>query len=426
MKPREIAFKIVYDVMYNDKFSNIVLENYLNKSNLEIKDRSLVNKIVMGTLQNYLYLENILKNISDIAYSKISKSVRVIILISIYQLIYLDKIPDYAICDEGVSITSKYSGQRSKKFVNAILRKSILIKDDKDTFLELLNKKEYLSIKYSFNMNIINQLYKKYGFNKLEDILKGINDFNNTAIRVNTLKISKENLIKELEEEGFSIKETDITNCLYISNNSNPSHSTLYEKGYYTLMDLGAIQLVNKLRLKENINVLDACAAPGGKTTYISQLMNNTGKIEAYDIHASRVALLKKNIIRMGCNNVECYVNDISIEDKKLHKKYDRILLDVPCSGIGVSKKRPEIKLKYEYKKELIETQKSILESCSKYIKDNGYILYTTCTILPCENELIIDWFIKEYNFKIIEINNIIPSKDNMGFFYCLMERNND
>lgn len=426
MKTREIAFKIVYDVMYNDKYSNIVLENYLNKSNFDIKDRNLVNKIVMGTLQNYLYLENILKNLSEIPYSKISKSIRVIILISMYQLIFLDKVPAYAICNEGVSLASQYEGQRTKKFVNAILRKSISIKDNKEKFLEDLDKKEYLSIKYSFNINIINQIYKKYGFLKVEMILKGISNFDKTSIRINTLKINKKNLVDKLISDGFHVEETDLEECLYISQNTNPSHSYLYEEGYFSLMDLGAIKLTQKLQVKDNMKILDACASPGGKTSYLAQLMNNTGSIYACDIHDTRTSLLKTNVDRLNCENIICETRDMTIEHTDLVDKFDRVLLDVPCSGIGVSKKRPEIKLKYEYDEQLIETQKMLLANCKNYLKENGQILYATCTILPCENELVIDWFIKKYNFKIVKMENILPNQYNMGFFYCLMEKNYD
>jgi len=426
MSVREIAFKTIYDVIYKDKYSNILLENNLNFSNVNNKDRSLINNIVMGTLQNYIYLQYNIKSLSNIPYSKISKSVRVILALSIYQIIFLDRIPMFAICDEGVSLTKKYAGIKSKNFANAILRKAEELKTDKEKYIGILTKKEYLSVKYSFNMNIINQLYKKYGYSKLEQMLQGLNEFEKTSIRINTLKITKTNLIEKLEAEHFNVELSPINDCLYIKGNQNPSHSPLYKEGLFTMMDKGAIEIIQALNTNEDDNILDCCASPGGKTSYMSQLMNNKGHIIACDIHESRTKQLEENLKRMGSNNTTCYTKDMTLNHMHFNNKFDKILLDVPCSGIGVSKKRPEIKIKYEYNEKLIETQKNLLQNSSKYIKEKGKIMYATCTILPCENELVIEWFIKNSNFKIVEMKNIFPTKNNMGFFYCIMEKKND
>jgi len=426
MNIREIAFKTIYDVIYKDKYSNILLENNLNFNNLNHKDRSLVNNIVMGTLQNYIYLQYNIKSLSNISYSKISKSVRVILALSMYQIIFLDRIPMFAICDEGVSLTKKYAGVKSKNFANAILRKAEELKTDKEKYISQLTKKDYLATKYSFNMNIINQLYKKYGYDKLEKMLQALNIFDKTAIRVNTLKTNRTDLISKLEEEHFIVETSSLSDCLYIKGNQNPSHNYLYKEGLFTIMDKGAMEIVKAMEPKENEEILDCCASPGGKTSYISQLMNNEGNIVACDIHESRIKQLEKNIKRMGNKNIKCYTKDMTLNDVHFNGKFDKILLDAPCSGIGVSQKRPEIKMKYEYSETLIETQKQLLENSSKYIKEKGRIMYATCTILPCENELVIEWFTKKNNFKVIKMENLFPTENNMGFFYCLMEKEND
>lgn len=426
MSVREISFQTVYDVLYKDKYSNVLLEINLNKSQFDERDRNLTNNIVMGTLQNYLYLENVIRNLSDISYQKLSKSVRVILAISLYQMIYLDKIPVFAICDEAVNLASRYAGSRSKSFVNAILRKASELEDKQNLFMTGLSRKEYLSIKYSFNMNIINQLYKTLGYERLETMLKAINGYWKTSIRVNRLKIDREELMTRLMEEGFNLSEGTQDDCIFISGHSNPSHSRWYEQGMFTIMDEGAMEIVKVLNPDEDDIVLDACASPGGKTAYLSELMNNHGMIHACDIHESRVSLLKENIARMGCTDVETHVMDMTVNHDEFNDLFDRILLDVPCSGIGVSKKRPEIKLKYEYDEYLLSTQKMILENSIKYLKKEGKMVYATCTVLPCENEMIVKWFVERYPFKIIDMKLIIPSENNMGFFYSLMERKND
>ncbi|MBN2852589.1 MAG: 16S rRNA (cytosine(967)-C(5))-methyltransferase RsmB [Clostridia bacterium] len=426
MSVRELSFQTVYDVMYKDKYSNALLEANLNKSNLNERDRNLANNIVMGTLQNYLYLEHVIAKLSDLSYQKLSKSVKVILTISLYQLFFLDKIPEFAICDEAVNLAARYAGNRSKSFVNAILRKAALMKENQSMFLDQLSKKEYLSIKYSFNMNIINQLYKKYGYDKLESMLKAINEYSKTSIRVNNLKADRDELIRDLRCEGFVIDESEHPDCLYISGHANPSHSRLYHEGKFNLMDKGAMELVLPLEPVEDDVILDACASPGGKTTYLSSLMNNKGEIHACDIHESRVSLLQGNIDRMGSKNIITHVKDMTILENEFFEKFDKILLDVPCSGIGVSKKRPEIKLKYEYDETLLKTQKLLLEQSTHYLKKHGRLLYATCTILPCENEMMMDWFLKNYPFKLVKMEFIMPNENSMGFFYSLMEKIND
>jgi 16S rRNA (cytosine967-C5)-methyltransferase len=341
-------------------------------------------------------------------------------------MIFLDKIPLFAIVDEGVTLTGKYAGKQAKNFVNAILRKAVTIKDDKDQYLNELSVKEYLSVKYSFNMNVINQLYKKNGKEKLESILDSLQHYNKTSISINTLKTTKKDLIPLLEDEGFSVVESSLPNGLFISGHQNPSHSRLYQDGYFSLMDMGAMKVVEALSIKKGENILEASASPGGKTIYMAQQLENTGSITACDIHASRVRIMSENTKRMGAQNVVCDEKDMSEYHNQFLEKYDKVLLDVPCSGLGVSKKRPEIKLKYEYSEQLIDTQKKILSNCSKYVKTTGQLLYVTCTILPCENELIIKWFLENHQFKTIKMENILPSENNMGFFYCLMEKIND
>lgn len=424
MNAREIAYHATYEVLHLKKYSNYVLEQALNRGNLSDKDRRLVAVIVMGTLQNYLYLLQIIKELSTIPFSKIKQKIRIILAIGLYQIMFLTKVPSYAIVNESVNLVSKVADYRAKSFVNGLLRKAIDYKDNQEVFLKNLSDKEYLSIKYSFNMDIIHQLVSANGIKKTCKLLEGINNYQRTYIRVNTMEISIDKVIEKLSMDGFIVKRSEIDEGLFITGNLNPTHHEWYEKGFFTIMDIGAMKIIKQMELEKGNLVLDGCASPGGKTTYISQLMSNQGLILACDIHETRVSLLQENITRMGSTNVTCEVRDLTKLQPDLVGKFDQILLDVPCSGIGVSNKRPEIKLNYEYNHDLINTQKGILLQSSKYLKPLGKITYATCTLLPCENEGILNWFIKDNNFTISKMEYIMPNEEQMGFFYGVLERN--
>ncbi|MCK5811842.1 MAG: 16S rRNA (cytosine(967)-C(5))-methyltransferase RsmB [Clostridiales bacterium] len=423
MKTREIAYHALFDVLIEKKYSNYVLEQALNRGDLSDKDRRLVAIIVMGTLQNYLYLIQIIKELSLIPFSKIKQKTRIILAIGLYQIMFLTKVPAYAIVNESVNLVSKVADKRAKAFVNGILRKAVDYKDKQEDFLKNLSKKEYLSIKYSFNMDIIHQLISTYGYDKTEKLLQNMNNYKKTCIRVNTMKISVDEVVKQLTNDGFVIKRSTIDEGLYISGNLNPTHHEWYKKGYYTLMDIGAMKVVKQMEPVVGSTILDGCASPGGKTTYLSQLIYNQGNILACDIHETRLSLLQENVKRMGSTNVICELRDLTKLQLDLIDKFDQILIDVPCSGIGVSIKRPEIKLNYEYNQDLIDTQKSILLQASKYVAPLGKITYATCTLLACENEGILNWFVKNNDFTIKKMEYIMPNEEQMGFFYGVLEK---
>ena len=201
-----------------------------------------------------------------------------------------------------------------------------------------------------------------------------------------------------------------------------------FKKGYFTIQDISAGQTARILNPQPGELVLDACSAPGGKTTYMAELMKNKGKIEAWDIHEHRTKLVEQNAQRLGINIIETKVKDASLYDESFKEKFDKILLDVPCLGIGVIKRKPDIKWKRkpEDVKNITEIQKKILDNCSKYLKKNGVMVYSTCSILEKENKDVIDEFLKENNEFYIEPNevrDILPNEEKDGFFICKIYR---
>lgn len=265
---------------------------------------------------------------------------------------------------------------------------------------------------------------------EVEQICKNSNIKPKVTIRVNTLKINKQELIERLKEKNTECKETaeKLDDFLILEKVKNIENVEEFKQGYFTIQDISAGQTAKILNPQPGELVLDACSAPGGKTTYMAELMKNKGKIEAWDIHEHRTKLVEQNAQRLGINIIETKVKDASLYDESLKEKFDKILLDVPCLGIGVIKRKPDIKWKRkpEDVKNITEIQKKILDNCSKYLKKNGVMVYSTCSILEKENQDIVDKFLKENNEYYIrpeETRNILPNEEKDGFFICKIYR---
>ena len=428
-KTREIALKSLYRIDKNEGYSNIVLNDEIkqNREKLDNKDIGLISEIVYGVTTWRLTLDEIIKKYSKIKLKKISPWILNILRMGIYQIIFLDKIPKSAAVNESVNLAKRYGHSSSSNFVNAVLRK--VEKKDYEDFFEIKDDIERISKTNSMPEWIIKELLKNNNIKDVEQICKNSNIKPKTTIRVNRLKTTKEELINRLEKEEIEYnnvnKEDNLSEDFLILNKvKNIENLDLFKEGFFTIQDISAGLTAKILNPKQGENVLDACSAPGGKTTYIAELMKNSGNIEAWDIHEHRTKLVEKNAQRLGIKIIDTYVKDATKYDETLNEKFDKILLDVPCLGIGVIKRKPDIKWqrKPEDIEEIIAIQKKILDNCSKYLKENGTIVYSTCSILKEENQDIVDGFLKEnkeYYIKPEETLNILPNEEEDGFFIC-------
>ena len=425
-KTREIALKIVYKIDKEDAYSNIELNEQIkqNRKNLTEKDIGLISEIVYGVTTWRLTLDEIIKKYSKIKIKKISPWILNILRMGIYQIIFLDKIPKSAAVNESVNLAKRYGHASSSNFVNAILRK--IEKNDYEEFFKIEDDIERISKTTSMPKWIVEELMKNNEIKKVEEICKNSNIKPKITIRVNSLKINKQELIKKLKEKGIKCNEPQekVDDFLILEKIKNIENIDEFKKGYFTIQDISAGQTARILNPQPGELVLDACSAPGGKTTYMAELMKNKGKIEAWDIHEHRTKLVEQNAQRLGVNIIETKVKDASLYDEKLKEKFDKILLDFPCLGIGVIKRKPDIKWqrKPEDIEKITEIQKKILNNCSKYLKNNGTIVYSTCSILKEENQDVVDEFLKENSGFYIESNevrNILPNQEEDGFFIC-------
>lgn len=430
---REIALKIIYKIDIEGAYSNIILDEYLNKyrEKINIKDINLISEIVYGVTTWKLTIDTIIQKYSKIKVRKISRWILNILRMGVYQIIFLDKIPKSAAVNECVKLTKKY-GFKSVNFVNAILRK--IEKADYDELNNIEDEIERISKLNSMPIWIVKELLKQFDMQTVQDICKYSNEKPSITIRVNNLKTNKQIVINRLKEKNIQYKEAELQDFLHLKNIKNISELDLFKDGFITVQDEGAGKIAITLSAKEGEKVLDACSAPGGKTTYIAQMMNNKGTIIAWDLYNHRLKLVEENAKRLGISIIQTQLKDATEFDEKLVNSFDKILLDVPCLGVGVIKRKPDIK--WKRKKEDIEDitkiQLKIIENCSKYLKIDGELVYSTCSILDNENNNIIDKFMEENivekNGKIKKYENIsteiiLPNKFTDGFYIAKIKR---
>lgn len=402
-KPREVALKTLYKINKEGAYSNIALDETLseNKNKLTDKDIGLISEIVYGTITYKLSIDEIIKKYSSIKMKKISPWILNILRMGIYQIVFLDKIPKSAAVNESVNLAKRYGHKSSSNFVNAILRK--VEKDDFEEFKNIKDNVERISKTTSMPIWIVEELLKEKTAQETEQICINSNIRPKVCIRVNKLKTSSKELKEKLEEENISFEDGIIEDFIVLNKVKNIENLDLFKQGLFTIQDEAAGLTALILNPKKGEKVLDACAAPGGKTTYLAEIMQNEGEIVAWDIYEHRINLVNKNATRLGINIIKTELQDATKLDKQYIEKFDKILLDVPCLGIGVIKRKPDIKWqrKSEDVEEISKIQKEILEKCTQYLKIGGELVYSTCSILEEENQNIIEEFLKENkNFK--------------------------
>lgn len=448
-KTREIALKILYKIDKEKAYSNLVLDEMLkqNKNKIDERDIGLISEIVYGVTTWRLTIDEIIKKYSNIRLKKISTWILNILRIGIYQIVFLDKIPKSAAVNESVNLAKKYGHKSSSNFVNAILRK--VETSDYEEFFNIEDDKERISKTTSMPLWIVEKLLQEKDMQEVESICKNSNIKPQMHIRINNLKTNKKEMEKQLQDRNIQFKQGILKDFLILEKVKNIENLDLFKQGYFTIQDEGAGIIPLVLAPNKGEIILDACSSPGGKTTYMAELIENEGEILAWDIHEHRTKLVQNATQRLGIEIVKTQVQDATIYNEEYKEKFDKILLDVPCLGLGVLKRKPDIKWQREEKdvKEITKIQKNILENCSRYLKKNGVLVYSTCSILKEENECVIEEFLKknkDFILENIKINkekineiefqkyiqkqgymNILQSKLSDGFFIAKLKKIN-
>lgn len=424
VNPREAAMIALYKIEKEGAYSTKAIVDAAKDA--DARDRAFVNELVMGVLRNKLRIDYIIQSYSKIRLKKLSPRVWQILRCGVYQLVWMDKVPTSAACNEAVKLASKYAHNAAKGYVNGVLR-SISRSLDALPEPSAKNRAEYLSVMYSCPQWLVDKLSSQFGDETCEKILKDSLLPHSPMIRVNKTKTTAEKLMEILAEEGICAQKGEEEDCLIITGAIDINSSKAYKDGYYTLQNINSMRAVLALAPKSGETVIDVCSAPGGKTTHIAEIIEDKGKVIAFDIHPHKIKLIESAAKRLCLTCIDAMVNNSEMPVDKFIGTADRVLADVPCSGIGVIHKKPDIKWNRQAEdiNKLCETQKNILCSASQYLKSGGTLVYSTCTILKEENSDVIDEFLKTHNDfeKQSEKLYLAHETGGSGFYICVLKK---
>ncbi len=432
---RQLSLDALCKMHTNEAFSNIIIDKLLSASTLNARDRAFASKLFYGVLERKITLDHCVSKYSKLPLKKLSPQVLNILRMGIYQLVFMDSVPDSAAVNESVKLVYTCRQQSAKGFVNAVLRS--FLRDDKKIILPNKNTDytRYLGVKYSCPEPLIQKWFSEYGEKNTELILKSSLGTPPLFIRVNTNKTDLKTLAAAFSEKGIKVyKSRECENCLAIAKSGGIEHTEEYKNGMFYVQDLASQLLCGLVNPQEGETVLDMCAAPGGKSFTLAQYMKNSGRIFAFDIHPSRVKLISDGAKRLGLDCITAAQNNAAVYNGSLPKA-DKVLCDVPCSGLGVIRRKPEIKYKSPsdfYK--LCDIQYKILSESSKLVKTGGILIYSTCTLSRSENDLTAEKFLNDnpdFSPLIIEKYNdykhtFLPGEySGDGFFIAVFEKVN-
>ena len=435
MGARETALNVLIACRKDGAWSNSVLKTYTIRDGLDRREAALASRLCYGVLQNRGKLDFYLKQLLTGKIKDLHPVVHDILHLGLYQLFEMDKIPESAAVNESVTLAKKYC--RKQRFapglVNAVLRGAIRQKD-------ALKQPTRLEDRYSHPEKLVKLLRENLG-DKLEMMLRSNNEAPDMVIQTNTLKISTGELVKRLEEEGVSVKKHIwMEDCLVLADTGRLEQLPAFQEGLFYVQDAAAKLAVLCAQLPKDSKVLDCCAAPGGKSFAAAIAMGGTGHITSCDVHEHKISLIDGGAKRLGMENITAGVQDASFCREEWLGQMDAVIADVPCSGYGIIRKKPDIRLKDpDTMMELPQLQLAILKNQARYVKPGGVLLYSTCTVLKRENEDVVEAFLQENaEFTVEKLNlpdvfpentngtlTLIPGEfDTDGFFICRMRRN--
>lgn len=413
---RKLAVLALLKVEQDGAYSNLTLNNIISEnSDLSSQDKALLSTIFYGVLDRKITIDFYISRLIDIPFKKIHPFTICVLRSALYQIKYLDRIPDSAAVNEAVKIIKSSKQSYQSGFVNAVLRRFLR----EEINLPTGDTVEDLSIYYSCPEWITGSFIKDYGIAVARKLLEESLKTPPVYIRVNTLKTNEDTLIGLLEEQGVKVFKTEIKNCLRITEGITVKNNELFNKGFFHIQDMSSQMCAALLNCKKGETVLDLCSAPGGKSFTIAQLMENKGEIHSCDLYEHRTKLVGSGAERLGINIIKTHTLN-SENELPFKNKFDAVLCDVPCSGLGIIRRKPDIKYNavQDYA-ELSNIQFNILENAAGAVKKGGRIVYSTCTLRKAENRKLVDKFLKKYtDFELVQDYTYMPHIDGTDGFY--------
>ena len=383
--------------------------------------------MVEGTLERQIEIDYIINQFSKVKVNKQKPVIRTILRSSVYQLKYMDHVPDRAVCNEAVKLAVKKGFVNLKGFVNGVLR-NISRNLETISYPDRANETEYLSTVYSLPVWMVEKWIPVYGTDGVEKIGEAFLKERPVTVRRNTAIVSKEEFEKELEKDGVTFQRHPAIFYAYeLTDYDYLAGLSAFQKGYFYIQDISSMQVAEWADPKEGDYVIDVCAAPGGKAIHLAEKLAGSGHVEARDLTDYKVALIEENIERSGLDNIEAICQDATMDDQVSHEKADIVIADLPCSGLGILGKKPDLKSKMtpEMTRELAVLQRKILSVVKNYVKPGGTLIYSTCTINVEENEDNSRWFVENFpEFTKIREKQMLPGMDmGDGFYIAKFQR---
>jgi len=407
---RELVLDMLMEVIEEGAYSHKVLGGTLKKyQQLDKQERAFITRLFIGTVKLYLRLDYIIEHFSTLPVKKMKPAVRCILREGAYQILYMEQVPDSAACNEAVKLAKKRGLGGLSGFVNAILR-NIARNAKRIKFPDPAKEPvKYLSVYYSCPEWLAGLLTEQFGYDNTEAMMASALQERQTSIRCNEKKVSCAELKAILHKEGVTVEDSPYLEYAFtIKDYDYLEKLDSFKKGYFMVQDVSSM-LVCHLAGEENcFLVLDVCAAPGGKALHAAQ---KAGKVIARDLTEAKIRLIDENIKRMGYDNVTTQVWDATLPDEALFGQADLVIADLPCSGLGVIGKKPDIKYKLSQQQlaELAGLQKKILAVVQNYVKPGGILMFSTCTVNRDENINNFRWFLENFNFEAVSIYESLP-----------------
>ena len=426
---RELILGILLEVTRDGAYSHVALRNVLTKYQyLDKRERAFITRVTEGTLERLTEIDYILNQFSKVKVDKMKPVIRCILQSSVYQLKYMDAVPNSAVCNEAVKLASKKGFHNLKGYVNGVLRNisrnlDQVVYPDKSDFVQ------YLSVRYSMPVWILKQWLSAYDAETVETMLEDFLKEKPTTVRCNLNQCTVAELTESLRKEGVEVQtHPRLSYALSISGYDYLANLESYRKGMFYIQDISSMLVTETADPKAGDYVIDVCAAPGGKALHMAEKLDGTGHVEARDLTDYKVNLIQENILRTGITNVSAVKQDATESDAASLEKADIVIADLPCSGLGVLGKKTDLKYKMTeaIQRELVALQRSILSNVQSFVKPGGTLVYSTCTIHKGENEENVAWFLEQFpNFVLEgEARQLLPGVDaSDGFFIAKFKR---
>ena len=416
---RELALQILNKCGSAEQYSNLALDTAIRRGELSDADRGLLTALVYGTIERQLTLDDWIGQLSARPKDEIDAPTRNLLRMGLYQLAYLDRVPDHAAVNETVALAPK----RTKGFVNAVLRS--FLREEKKMSLPM-EPIARLSVRYSVLPEVCRSFVDAFGMEKTESILAAFEAQPALCLRVNPLRTTKEALLERLCAEGNHAKETPESQNGILLPSAPVASLAGFDEGAFFVQDEASQLCVEALDAHAGMTVLDVCACPGSKSFGAAIDMGNEGRVISCDLHANKLSLVESGAERLGISIISTEARDARDVKEEWLESADRVLCDVPCSGYGVLAKKPELRYKSPEKSAALPNiQLAIAESACRYVKVGGRMVYSTCTLLPCENEQNVARFLQRHpEFRLLRQRTLYPDTDGTdGFYFAVLEK---